>query len=248
MLTAPIALIARQLGANEGEFVRGKGGRAGLGGLGAVALVALVGCGANGEPEGEPERASAPAASATPSSSESSASAAQSPTGTRLASGVLQSRWWTWAASEPEGTNPVADESGSQCARNQAGDVWFLAGTFGTQVTRACTVPEGIPIAFPLVNLVADEADCADFMSTAEGSAVLDGEKVDPDEIAGDEISAQAVAGNPVTGGDGDFTGTGCGLWVQMPALDPGEHSLTIRGRSGDFSVGVDYLLTVEAS
>ncbi|MFC7898573.1 signal protein [Streptomyces griseoincarnatus] len=166
----------------------------------------------------------------------------------RLSSEELQGRWWTWASTEPAPTNPVGDEDGSACGRNQPEDVWFLAGTFGTQAKRTCAVPEGVPLAFPLVNMFGTPADCADFMSTAEGSAVLDGEKVDADAHQAESIEIRSGVGNPVTGTDGSFTAHGCGLWVQLPAPEPGEHSLEIRGRSGGFSVGVDYTLTVDAA
>ena len=163
-------------------------------------------------------------------------------------SAELQGRWWTWASAEPAPTNPVADEDGSACGRNQPEDVWFLAGTFGTQVERACTVPEGVPLAFPLVNMFGTPEDCAEFMGTAEGSAVLDGEEVEADAHQAEAIEIRGGAGNPVTGTEGSFTAHGCGLWVQLPAPEAGEHTLKIRGRSGGFSAGVDYTLTVGAS
>ncbi|WP_405645872.1 signal protein [Streptomyces sp. NBC_00019] len=217
-------------------------GRAGLVGM---MLAALVGCGgsASGDSDGSPE-----AGAQTTEAAAASVSPADSASQARLSSEVLQSRWWTWAASEPEATNPVADEDGRECGRNQRKDVWFLAGTFGTRAERTCAVPGGVPLAFPLVNLVADPAGCAEFMSTAEGSAVLDGEKVDVETSRGETISVEGVAGNPVTGTGERFTATGCGLWVQLPPLRSGKHTLEIRGRSQDFSVGVDYALTVESA
>jgi hypothetical protein len=131
---------------------------------------------------------------------------------------------------------------------NQPQDVWFLAGTFGTQAKRTCSVPEGVPLAFPLVNLIGGPADCTDFMSEAKGSAVLDGEPVNSEDIRGETITVRGVADNPVTGTDGRFRTTGCGLWVQLSPLQPGKHTLTIRGQSEDFALGVDYSLTVGAA
>lgn len=236
-----------------GVLMKFKTGRAGLV---AVALVALVGCGAGASagPEGETETegASAPASAsastpASPSPSPS-ASAVKSPDRVRLSSQALQSRWWTWASSEPEGTNPVADEDGSECGRNQPQEVWFLAGTFGTQAKRTCSVPDGVPLAFPLVNRVGDPTDCADFMSEAKGSAVLDGEPVKAQTLRGEPITVRGVADNPVTGRGGTFSTMGCGLWVQLSPLQPGNHTLTIRGQVADFAVGVDYSLTVDAA
>ena len=223
-----------------------KGSRAGLV---SVALAALVGCG-GGTTEGsedQSERASTAPAS-TAQSPTALSSTVPSSAQARLSPEVLQSRWWTWATSEPERTNPVADEDGSECERNQPKDVWFLAGTFGTQAERTCSVPGGVPLAFPLVNLMGGSADCADFMSGAKGSAVLDGKRVDAETYREETVTVQGVAGNPVTGTDDRFTAIGCGLWVQLPPLDGGKHTLTIRGESGDFSTGVDYSLTVDAA
>ncbi|MFE3830904.1 signal protein [Streptomyces sp. NPDC059092] len=193
-------------------------------GLTAVMLAALVGCGTK------------PAQEAGEAGED------------RLPSGTLQGRWWTWASTEPERTNPVADQDGNACERNQPQDVWFLAGTFGTRAERTCSIPAGVPLAFPLLNRIGEPADCAGFMRMAEGSAVLDGRKIDPETYRGEPIEVRSVADNPVTGRGGSFTTTGCGLWVQLPPLEPGEHTLTIRGRSGDFVTGVDYALTVEAA
>ncbi|TLS40627.1 signal protein [Streptomyces montanus] len=216
--------------------MKSKTGRAGLM---TMVLAALVGCGA-GASEGPEDATVAEQASTAP------ASAVESHARARLSAEVLQSRWWTWALSEPERTSPVADEDGSACGRNQPQDVWFLAGTFGTQVKRTCSVPNGVPVAFPLVNLIGGPADCADFMSAAKGSAVLDGKRVDSETIRKETITAEGVADNPVTGADGRFSATGCGLWVQLPPLRPGKHTLTIRGQSEEFSTGVDYALTVD--
>ncbi|MFB6628640.1 signal protein [Streptomyces sp. NPDC056362] len=166
----------------------------------------------------------------------------------QLASAELQGRWWTWAASEPDATNAVAETDGSACGRNQPHDVWFLAGTFGGHVERTCEVPAGRPIAAPVVNLFGDPQNCAAFMSSAQGTVLLDGKVVEPETYTGDSITVEGAPGNPVTGEEGRFAVTGCGLWVQLPSLASGKHSLKIRGRSGDFSTGVDYALTAASA
>ena len=64
-------------------------------------------------------------------------------------------RWWQWAASFDRDESPVADRPGALCGSGQSGDVWFLAGTYGTQRTiRTCRVPRGKHLFFPLVNYV----------------------------------------------------------------------------------------------
>ncbi|RFC78449.1 hypothetical protein DXZ75_05835 [Streptomyces sp. AcE210] len=126
--------------------------------------------------------------------------------------------------------------------------MWFLAGTFGSHATRACTVPSGRPIAFPVVNFFGDGSDCAAFMSSAQGTVLLDGKAVEPETYQDNSVTVHSTQGNAVTGEEGRFTTAGCGLWVQLPSLELGAHALKVRGRSDDFSTGVDYALTVEAS
>ncbi|WP_328426282.1 hypothetical protein [Streptomyces sp. NBC_00443] len=89
-------------------------------------------------------------------------------------------------------------------------------------------------------------SDCEAFMDEAKGTAVLDGKELDPEEHRGATILVRAAADNPVTQSAGTFTTTGCGLWVQTEPLDPGQHTLTIRGESAAFSVGADYSVSVE--
>ncbi|MFJ2935380.1 signal protein [Streptomyces sp. NPDC087219] len=136
---------------------------------------------------------------------------------------------------------------GRACGRNQPRDVWFLAGTFGGQVERACEVPGGRPIAVPVVNTFGDRWHCSAFMRGARGTVLLDDEVVEPETYEHDPITVRGARDNPLTGEEGSFAATGCGLWVQLPPFAPGKHSLKIRGRSGDFSTGVDYTLTVAA-
>ncbi|MGW7582213.1 signal protein [Kitasatospora sp. NPDC054768] len=165
----------------------------------------------------------------------------------KLNAAELQGRWWSWAASSSSDSNPVSDPDGHLCARGQKGGVWFLAGTFGGAVTRSCTVPAARPVAFPLVNLFGETDDCNAFMATAQGSAVLDGQALEPDRYEATAVQISAVAGNPLTRDGGRFRTQACGLWVQVEPLAPGNHTLSIRGSSGSFAVSVDYKLQVSA-
>ncbi|MEU6787229.1 signal protein [Nonomuraea angiospora] len=159
----------------------------------------------------------------------------------------IQGRWWTWAASEEESTNPVTDTTGEFCDRNQPDDVWFLAGTFGGTFKRTCKVPAGRPVVFPLVNQICTEQQCRRFMATATGKATLDGKAVTPERMEDDNVTVTRVAGNPLSGEEGTTTSYACGIWVRLPPLKPGRHNLTIRGASGNFRTGVDYTLIVQA-
>ncbi|MEY8688492.1 MAG: hypothetical protein AB9M53_01255 [Leptothrix sp. (in: b-proteobacteria)] len=69
-------------------------------------------------------------------------------------------RWWQWAFSFEQVRSPVSDQTGQMCASRQSGDVWFLAGTYGTHRTiRTCKVPFGKTLFFPLINYVAYRGD-----------------------------------------------------------------------------------------
>jgi hypothetical protein len=69
--------------------------------------------------------------------------------------------WWNWALYEPFATNPIADETGEDGHLNQAGPVWFLAGTWGGTAVREVIIPEGKTLFFPLVNSVMAVPDDA---------------------------------------------------------------------------------------
>jgi len=68
--------------------------------------------------------------------------------------GEWSARWWQWALGQPADVNPVLDTDGEFCKQGQAGPVWFLAGTFGGDADRSCTVPTGKKLFFPLNNTV----------------------------------------------------------------------------------------------
>ena len=67
--------------------------------------------------------------------------------------GDWSAEWWQWAYSIPFATNPVVDETGEHCTEGQSGSVWFLAGTFGGETARTCTIPSGKSLFFPIVNI-----------------------------------------------------------------------------------------------
>jgi hypothetical protein len=58
--------------------------------------------------------------------------------------------------------NPIVAGGGrTDCAYGQSGKVWFLAGTFySTHLTRTCTVPAGITLMVPVINIWVDNASC----------------------------------------------------------------------------------------
>lgn len=160
----------------------------------------------------------------------------------------FQSKWWTWA-SAPEDVNPVADRTGEHCAQGQPGDVWLVAGSFGGVVDRQCTIPGGLPIAGPLVNLVSPDAEgCESFLKTAEGTvSVLKGGVPEIVNVAPVRFEFTVQKGNPSGFRAGRNEGYGCGIWFTVGPLPAGRHQIVIKGSSGDFSVQATYNLTVKA-
>ncbi len=60
-------------------------------------------------------------------------------------------KWWQWVLATPADVNPIG---GGDCSGGQTGHVWFLFGSFDNTavVERACTVPSGTALFFPLIN------------------------------------------------------------------------------------------------
>lgn len=77
--------------------------------------------------------------------------------------------WWTWALQLPTTDHPIV---GGPCAAGQAGEVFFLAGNFGGVETRACAVPAGKALMFPILNSLCypqpETQGCATPISTAD--------------------------------------------------------------------------------
>ena len=65
--------------------------------------------------------------------------------------GDWSAEWWQWVLGIPQATNPQLDTTGEFCDVNQpASPFWFLAGTFGGDAARSCTIPAGKLLFFPL--------------------------------------------------------------------------------------------------
>jgi hypothetical protein len=79
--------------------------------------------------------------------------------------GELSALWWEWiysfpAAINPNLTNGVVDCGYGQSSHSRSTQIWFLAGTFGGPADRTCTVPRGIALFFPLLNIEYDNVGC----------------------------------------------------------------------------------------
>jgi hypothetical protein len=179
-------------------------------------------------------------------------------------------KWWEWAFLMPEADNPSIDDTGKNCAINQTGPVWFLAGTFGGAVTRECTIPSDKGILVPLVNVACDSATEPSLDTEAELRSCA---KADQDTVIAKEITVDGVnIGNldsyrfqsplfNLTLPENNIAGVAPqtakavsdGYWILIEPLSLGSHEIHFKAALGDptaigttnFALDVRYLLTV---
>lgn len=181
--------------------------------------------------------------------------------------GEWSARWWQWALSIPEDTNPLLDLTGAHCTKGQGGQVWFLAGTLGGAATRSCTVPGDKALFFPILNVVFGQPSDCTGPSDCDVTALRVAAAADQDNPATLTVS---IAGHPVKHPRrlrvtspvftyflpaGNFfalpPGTygplvSDGYWVLLEPLAPGAHTIHLQGVSNTgFATQVTYYLTV---
>ncbi len=179
-------------------------------------------------------------------------------------SGTSQSewsrKWWQWAASFEHQRSPIADQTGSFCASKQNGDVWFLAGTYGTKRTiRTCTVPTGKYLFFPLINYVVTPSsvgstDCNSVMSTAArmtdqvSNLLLEVDGVRYGDLERHRQSTRScfdigVLAEPKIR---IYPSAANGYYVMLKPLPPGTHTLNFGGVLPSMVQAVTYTIIVE--
>lgn len=185
--------------------------------------------------------------------------------------GEWGARWWQWALSIPAAVNPVLDTTGQFCGVGQTGHVWFLAGTFGGDATRTCTVPPGRMLFFPFLNTVCSTVlgdgttetelrPCANgFVDAALDSPLtiltvtIDGQPLQelenyraqsPPGTFDITFPPGAVFGIPA----GMSASVSDGLWLMLAPLSPGNHVVSFGADvpALGFSFAVTYNLTVQ--
>ncbi len=180
----------------------------------------------------------------------------------------LSAQWWQWALSIPAAVNPVSDTTGAHCMVGQRGPVWFLAGsTTGVPTVRTCTVPEGVPLFFPVINTVWINTPVCDalVLSVAELralaardidgatglSVLLNNRPVTSLRRVRSEVFATAFPLANLFGADClagliHSPSVDDGYYVMLRSLPQGTHHLGIRGTNANgFAVDVFYTLNV---
>ncbi len=188
--------------------------------------------------------------------------------------GVWSGEWWQWALSYPVDTNPVLDPTGELAASGQSGAVWFLAGSFGDDVTRTVTIPSGKTLFFPIMNQIwintpqfGDDPWSPEQEVYARGviaelidqamnlTCQIDG--VEVKKITTYRCTTPAGGEYMVTMPENNVWGIAAGTygpavddgyWLMVTPLPPGKHTVhfTAANASG-WSLEVTYNLTVKA-
>jgi hypothetical protein len=175
--------------------------------------------------------------------------------------GEWAARWWEWILSIPAAQNPVVDSTGANCKIGQVGSVWFLAGTLGGTAERACAVPAGKPVFFPIITNVAfaptGNETILDLRQLAAGlidpvtelRCFLDGLPCAPDLLAlraQSPVFATIVRTASLLPPKFYHPMVTDGYWLLLAPLRPGQHKLEFGATTPDFFVAVTYNLTVQ--
>jgi hypothetical protein len=158
--------------------------------------------------------------------------------------GDWSAKWWIWALSIPEENNPITDQTGENCAINQQGPVWFLAGTLGGSVTRECDVPAGKALLlsplniecsyaeFPAMKTETELRDCAQWPG-ASVEVTIDGVKlqeIDKYNVQSPIFDVVMPENNIFGAPAGPTEAVSGGWWVLLQPLRPGNHQLSFGG------------------
>jgi hypothetical protein len=176
----------------------------------------------------------------------------------------LSAVWWQWALEKPTATSPLngSYKGGPQCngqgASGSAKTVWFLAGTItGEKVERTCTVPAGREIFFPVFNLIDLNVEGAqteeELRQEVKGwtddalanpspplFATVDGEPVEMNRLNSPSalFHFTLLERNYVTETfgipSGPYVGVTDGVWVALPPLSKGSHTIHFGGNGQD--------------
>jgi hypothetical protein len=184
----------------------------------------------------------------------------------------LVAAWWQWALEEPTSQSPLGgsyDEAvppgDIQCDGSNPSGTWFLGGSFSeAPADRTCTVPADTQLFFPVVNSVflitepGEDEDVArqavndqinGFLRDGEFTVTIDGTEVKSKRIVRAEsprgLFTVSLPGDNAFGIEaGEYQAVGDGLWVTLPGLSEGEHTIHWEFHDG-FSQNITYHLTV---
>ena len=158
--------------------------------------------------------------------------------------GEWTAEWWKWLLSIPTGDNPLNDPSGERCALGQQGPVWFLVGSGGGKAERECTIPAGMAILIPAINVECSYAEdqsliteddlraCAtsDQDLVTETAATLNGSVLQVHRVQSPVFNLTFPVDNIFTVPEGPTKAVSEGFWVFLKPLPPGQYVLHVQG------------------
>jgi hypothetical protein len=184
--------------------------------------------------------------------------------------GEWTAEWWKWLISMPTEENPLNDPTGERCAEQQSGPVWFLVGSGGGKAERSCTIPAGVAVLIPAINVECSFAEDASLKTeddlracamedqdlVTQYGGTLDGVDLEVHRVQSPAFNLTFPANNIFTAQEGPTRAVSEGYWIFLKPLSPGEHELHAEGLLVDYTVtgpvnlveDSTYDLTVEAS
>ena len=178
--------------------------------------------------------------------------------------------WWKWALSIPRDYNPVSDRTGTNAARNQPGDVWFLAGIWADEdqnkkfPSRKCVVPKNASVLIPVLNCEADDIEYPDIKTDEDilNHVTNQVDKIVKKEcfVNGKSIPPLRIKSNPTIfevdihpdfdkkHRGGHTRASSDGYWVFLKPLSKGKYEIRFEGlyEYGKLKSGAIYNILVE--
>ena len=170
-----------------------------------------------------------------------------------LTFGEWTSKWWQWFVSIPNDANhPLNDAKGCP-STNQAGPVWFLAGSITGYAERTCTIPQGKAILQPILMQECSTAEQSSLKTESElrACAVSSASHFRNMEVTIDGVHLKdmqkysAVSplfnvtfpDNPIMAATpGTSPAVVAGTWIFLGPLPEGTHEIHRKGESVDFT------------
>jgi len=168
---------------------------------------------------------------------------------------VWTARWWNWLHSFPRNKSPASDPTGQLSSLSQDDpNAWFLAGTLGGSANRACSIPYGKAILFPIItsafSFVVDPELHSEEELTLSAKKDIDGAKnliltIDDDQV--EDVRRFRIRSEPF---DDIIYGkttraVSDGYWAFLKTLSVGNHKIHFIGENIDFFNDVTYSLSI---
>lgn len=175
-------------------------------------------------------------------------------------------KWWQWFLSIPVEKHPARDETGDKAGVNQDDpNVWFIAGTTGGTAERIISIPEGMAVLFPVINVTTSylenpnlktEDDMRSFVNShmndiAKKMSYIDGEEIlitERNRVRTNPFEFTFPSNNIYGVGSGPTKGVGDGYWVFLKPMSSGIHTIRTSGAcmSGRVRIDVNIKLIVK--